>query len=304
MDRSAEIERTLKRLKIPYKLVSNNYMISCPMHSDENPSFGIRRDGVWNCFSCNESGGWKDLSKLLGFRARKFSFEEIVNDKFRQFRKESKQMKSAKLPYDFVEYGENPPASVLERVTLELIKKYGIGEATSTFPRYFIIPIRVKGYDSYICRHRIRKPLGNERRWRFAAGFTKVLFPNPTQEIVIVEGILDAFAVEDFGFSASACFGHLISDLQISQLLSSGTKDIILLLDDYEDHYLVSLKRIFKMMKDLFNISAMKLGKDADEVDRDTFLKAYEERIYLSDEMDRVMISNFQKQVLRKMKLK
>lgn len=304
MDRSAEIERVLKRLGIDYKIVSNNYMISCPMHSDESPSFGIRGDGVWNCFSCNESGGWKDLSKLLGFRARHFTFQDLITDKFKKLSETSKQIVSVDLPYDFVAYDENIPDNVLKRVSVEIISKYRIGEAKITFPKYFIIPIIIDGYRSYICRHLMRTPAMNEKRWRFAEGFTKVLFPNPAEETIIVEGILDALAIEDFGFLSSACFGHSLSDNQISQLLSVGTKRIVVLFDSYEDHYLASLKRIFKMTNNLFNVSAMRLDKDADEVDKDIFLRAYEERINLSDELDRMMVDRFQQKVLRKIDLR
>lgn len=274
-------------------------MISCPFHSDEKPSFGIREDGVWNCFSCNESGGWKELSTLLGFETKKLSFEEKVKEKFRHAESKLEKIKSKELPYDFIEYDDNPPANVLERISSNLVKKYGIGEATFTFPRYFIIPIRVNGYNSYVCRYRIRKPAKHIRRWRLAKEFSKVLFPEPKEETIIVEGVLDAFAIEDFGFSASSCFGHSLSELQISQLLEADVKRIVLLFDSYEEHYSKSLKNTFKILAQFFNVSVMRLGKDADEVSREEFIESYEKRICLSNEMDRMLNNEFREKIMK-----
>lgn len=46
---------------------SVNAMIHCPFHEDRTPSFSIHLDeGVWHCFSCQESGTLKGLYRRLG----------------------------------------------------------------------------------------------------------------------------------------------------------------------------------------------------------------------------------------------
>lgn len=301
MNRSSEIENVLESLGVDYRIVSDNYMISCPFHDDQRPSFGIRRDGVWNCFSCNESGNWKKLAQILGFKTKKLTFQELIKNKLTATEKSSNVVKLTELPYDFIEYGNDPPASVLERISLQNIVKYGVGEARTTFPRYFIIPISVNGYQSYICRHRTRQPTRNEKRWRFAEGFTKILFPMPEREVILVEGILDAFAIEHFGFAASACFGHSINDLQVSQLLSVDVEKIVFLFDSYEDHFSTSIRRTFRNVQQFFSVSVMRLSRDADEVDKEEFVEAYEKRIYLSDELDQMQVTDFRERVVERM---
>lgn len=46
---------------------SVNAMVHCPFHEDRTPSFSIHlEEGVWHCFSCQESGTLKGLYRRLG----------------------------------------------------------------------------------------------------------------------------------------------------------------------------------------------------------------------------------------------
>ena len=49
-----------------YKKIGNWMMTNCLFHEDDNPSFGINiNDGGYNCFSCHESGNFKQLVKEM-----------------------------------------------------------------------------------------------------------------------------------------------------------------------------------------------------------------------------------------------
>lgn len=46
---------------------SVNAMLHCPFHEDRTPSFSIHlEEGVWHCFSCQDSGTLKSLYRRLG----------------------------------------------------------------------------------------------------------------------------------------------------------------------------------------------------------------------------------------------
>ena len=54
-------------LEQPIRGNSVNAMLHCPFHEDRTPSFSIHLDdGVWHCFSCEESGTLNSLYKRLG----------------------------------------------------------------------------------------------------------------------------------------------------------------------------------------------------------------------------------------------
>jgi len=300
MNKRDEIESVLKRKNIPFKIINGNYMISCPLksHEDRNPSFGIRFDGVWNCFSCEKSGGWKDLEEVFGFRAKKVSFSEIVNGKLQQLHQQE-EFQSTSLPLDFQTYNGDIPAKVLARVSEDSINKFGIGEAKRTYPGYFIIPIEIEGYKSFACRHMIRNPL-HLKRWLFPRSFQKVIFPSPKKSIILTEGLIDMMAVQDFGFAASCCFGHHISDFQLAQLLS-GVTEVTLLFDSYETHFLQSIKKTFKKLNGAIQVIVMKLQKDPDEVTKEEFLVSYKNRVDLSNGIDELREQKFRSDIVAKL---
>lgn len=54
-------------LQQPITERSVNAMLHCPFHEDRTPSFSIHLDeGVWHCFSCQDSGTLKGLYRRLG----------------------------------------------------------------------------------------------------------------------------------------------------------------------------------------------------------------------------------------------
>ena len=54
-------------LEQPIPERSVNAMLHCPFHEDRTPSFSIHlEEGVWHCFSCQESGTLKTLYRRLG----------------------------------------------------------------------------------------------------------------------------------------------------------------------------------------------------------------------------------------------
>jgi len=61
-----EIAEELAELIGDYKVVSvsgkEEFLMRCPLHPDNNPSFYLNPDeGIWHCFGCEKKGGLKDL---------------------------------------------------------------------------------------------------------------------------------------------------------------------------------------------------------------------------------------------------
>lgn len=68
-DEEAVTQETINRAKdtpienlIPVQRKGN---ISCPLHEDKNPSFQIKKNNTWTCYSCGEYGDVIDLYQKL-----------------------------------------------------------------------------------------------------------------------------------------------------------------------------------------------------------------------------------------------
>jgi DNA primase len=297
MDKSTEIEAALNSKDISFKIVGDNYMISCIFHDDTHPSLGISREGIWNCFSCGSKGNWQQFAKEIGIIADEVTFADLVNDKLNRRNDVRKKLESTGLPHDFMPYNGKVPMHVKERISLDNIATFEIGEATMSYPGYFVIPIRYGDYVTYTCRHLLHAPGSQRKRWMFAKGFKKILFPRPTKQMILVEGIIAAFSLIDCGLGASACFGHDINEIQLCQMIETGVEEVTLLFDRYEDHYLDSMSKAFQLLSTRFDVSVMKLDNDADEVTKREIMTAHNERIDVVAAYERMITREFAKGV-------
>jgi DNA primase len=69
-----QIEQIINLLPLQkLKDKGNYYSALCPFHTEKTPSFGINKDGLWNCFGCPEHGNINTLIyKLTGKNIYKF----------------------------------------------------------------------------------------------------------------------------------------------------------------------------------------------------------------------------------------
>ncbi len=62
-----DLKIILERLGLDVKDKGNYFSCLCPFHNEKVPSFGISKNGLYNCFSCGEKGNiFKLIYKLTG----------------------------------------------------------------------------------------------------------------------------------------------------------------------------------------------------------------------------------------------
>lgn len=88
----ADIETILKRLRVEaidlgknifrdIKYSGDNIQTNCPFHRDSKPSFGINKEGLFHCFSCEESGNLVTLVKqVLDFSTYEAAKQWIIDN--------------------------------------------------------------------------------------------------------------------------------------------------------------------------------------------------------------------------------
>lgn len=70
-----KVEQVLQRFHLLTSAVDKGeqYLLCCPFHEDADPSFRImKRTGIWNCFSCGQSGTLLKLIHRLSITSLSF----------------------------------------------------------------------------------------------------------------------------------------------------------------------------------------------------------------------------------------
>ncbi len=189
----------------------------CPFHEDKHPSFYVNKlTGSWFCHSGCGGGSFFDLYERL----KSFGAEPIVRTRG-----------DAPVPLDMglevlVKRGFTP--AMLERWEIAYNDDIGAIE----IPCYDVAD-KLLGY---ICR----MPEGVHPKYRLPEGFQKksVLFGMhkilniPHDNVVLVEGPLDAIWLQEAGFPAVAVLGSRLSVEQLTILHDLNFRSIILCFDN------------------------------------------------------------------------
>lgn len=83
------VEEVLKDFGVEYEDKGNDFVVSCPYHAENHPSFYIQKEeGYYNCFSCQASGNFFSFVRLISG----FSVSETLQylSRFIQVRRRSR----------------------------------------------------------------------------------------------------------------------------------------------------------------------------------------------------------------------
>lgn len=237
--------------------IGDNYMICCPYHGERNPSFGIsfkgNRKGMFNCFSCSESGTFFHLISFLDGITLKRTVKKFISgemtskvlkniqskflegiktkttkNKIRILKKSI--LKKYKIPYgDYLEY-----LLKVRRFSKDDISKWkilccdeGKWKRRVIFPvpdrKGRLIGITARKIDEVDKIYKVRKVKNTDvKKVLYGIRFIKKGSP-----LVIVEGECDAIYLHRFGIPAVCISGNSISETQIKKIIKFTDKAVL-----------------------------------------------------------------------------
>lgn len=190
----------------------------CPFHDDRHPSFYVNKEtGSWFCHSGCGGGGFFDLYERL----KSFGAEPVVRT----------SAGAAPVPLDM---GLEP--LIARGFTAEMLAHWDI-TFNADIPA---IEIPCYDIDNHLLGYIARMPDGVQPRYRLPEGFQKktVLFGMHKlveargENIILVEGPLDAVWLQEAGFPAVAILGSRLSIEQTTILYDLKFRSIILCFDN------------------------------------------------------------------------
>lgn len=218
---------------------SPQFNISCPFHTDTQPSLSINIDkGVWICHvGCGQGSLEYFLGKYLQldqdgvdqYLLQRYSNFDI--DIFKTKEEEEEALLEVEFPY---EIGWVPDWIFERGFTKELLNKW---ECATDEESNLIIPVRTP--DSLI-RGWVSRRLYNTPKYLYSKGLkcSKILFGEnhitKSDFVCITEGTLDTMWLDQNGISSVAVFGASISKFQEELLVRLPTKELVLCLDSDE----------------------------------------------------------------------
>ena len=191
-------------------------LAKCPFHDDHTPSLSVNLDdGRWYCFTESRGG---DYMELLGLLRREGAYEEG--------RPEPYKAQEQPILRSWAERG----------FTSKILVKWGIEWDDGI--KAMRIPVLKE--DGEHLANIWRAPEGVDPKYRYDTGFVKseCLFglwrlPNPChQQVVLVEGPLDAVWVQDCDIACAAILGSSLSEEQIELLANRGVNRVVLCFDN------------------------------------------------------------------------
>jgi len=247
------VQELLETYGIDYKIRGKSIVISCPFHSDSDPSFSISKDGgYYKCFACNTKGSYSQLYKLISGQDYKYSTTDswAYNNYKPKIKKDIQTDNSKK---HIKVYGKllNP----LENTEIrEWLRKYGI-EKDSVIEQYgikyspysemieeslettekcteIINRIVIPMYDitGNIINYECRSYDGSQPKVLYIKGGSVQSFYNwnnidTTKEIIVCEGIKGWWRLQNVYTNSVAMYHNIPTEYQF-ELLNNvlGTK--------------------------------------------------------------------------------
>ena len=224
----------LDKLGKSYKKSGDGFIVTqClnPAHKDKHPSFSISlENGAGFCFTCGfkvDARYWIDGEIDEDF-IRDLEYRNLENQLDKQ---EIKKDEKIFLPPMYEEVADN-----WRGLTRETINKFGmyvckkgLYQNRVIFPMYYDGVL--KGFNT--------RTLGNDTpKYLYAKGMDlkSLIYPNfaYTDELVIVEGIMDALSLVQDGIPAIANFGLSVNfnEFKINELLKKGVSKLWLMFDN------------------------------------------------------------------------
>ena len=224
-------------LNIPTE--SPQFNISCPFHSDSQPSLSINIEkGVWICHvGCGQGSLEYFLGKYL--QLDQDGVDQYLLQRYSNFdinifdteEEEEEKLHEVEFPY---EVGWVPDWIFGRGFTKETLRKW---ECAIDEESNLVIPVKTS---DGLVRGWVSRRLYATPKYLYSKGLkcSKILFgENHTTKsdfICITEGTLDTMWLDQNGFSSVAVFGASISKVQEDLLVKLPTKELVLCLDGDE----------------------------------------------------------------------
>lgn len=223
------VQTLLDSKSIEYRESGKDFLVHClnPDHEDTNPSMRIDRVlGIFNCWSC-------------GYKGNIFNLYKVEADKLSILREKVKRKMSRSLPSDPIELPEDaiPYYSQYRGLSLSINTKFEFFTTNKLdLDDRLVIPLKDRYGNIYAFLGRDLYGL-QKRKYLFYPKYTQIkMYPLPTfhmGQLVIVEGIFDAFRLIDNGITNVSCiFGvNNFTKDDLTLLEMSGMSKLVIMLD-------------------------------------------------------------------------
>jgi len=273
------IETKLSELGLSYTKTGDNYiMTKClnPEHKDKTPSFSINTEtGFGKCFTCGyaiNSDFW--LKNLVD---EDTIYEINRNIKYKQISDIINPEKQIEVTTHYLPPYGGSLKKPYRGLSPEFLKKQGIYYCNKgiyanrlVFP-YYSYQRELQGFNTRLIKSDLIDPKTNPK-YKYSKGLkpNDIIYPlikQPTNYIIIVEGIMDALSGAYLGLPTIMNFGvnNTIKGNKIKEFLKLGVETIYIALD-LDEAGAEGIQR-YKEDKYLNEIFDIKTGRDCPELE-------------------------------------
>lgn len=258
---------------------TNGFTACCPFHDDQKPSFSINTEGLWICFACGEKGNLSQLiSKLKGSIENYKVNLQILNINLDNLLQPQKQVKKRIAGISYYPYlnEQDVPQYLLNRLAFKTIREFELGFSDQEmYKDYIIIPVKFEnkfvGFQARLIGDDPNKQRYlNPHNWDIKKYLFNYDLAKQYDTIIVTEGVFSVMSMYEKNIKNSvATFGAAISNEQVSLLLRTNAKHIVLCLDNDEPG-LKTMLEIGKIISDFIDTRVMILpeGKDPNDLSR------------------------------------
>src|SRR4030042_1171931 len=233
-------------VKVAYEN-ANEVLCFCPFHSNSvSPAFSISKNtGLWCCFneSCGKRGNLRDLSRELGFKLGSFA-REISDDEIKQALEEDEEeavFPQSALDRITVDYSNDDELKKVQYLidrgfSPSVLQHFEVG--FSEKKERIVIPARDENYKLLGFIGRATKD-DQKPKYLYTKGFGRAHTlwnlnnAKHYNEVIVVEGSLDAIKVHQAGFpNVVSTLGAAVTDYHVDLIHTSFYKIIIISDDD------------------------------------------------------------------------
>jgi len=190
-----------------------NFLCHCPFHEDYHPSFAIKDNGLWICFSCGRKGNLETLSYLLGVTFPETDLATVDDVKHKLA---SKDIDTSSFLIECGVYFDTYDHTYLSSrgISLETAKRFFTGYDRLTLSVVF--PFKSHEGNIFAFTKRSTETKAHKTYGKKSNGFYGQQFLDYDKPIIIVEGQIDAMTAYQFGIeNVVAVGGATLSQKQI-----------------------------------------------------------------------------------------
>jgi len=214
-------------------------LAQCPFHADLDPSFSVNlATGLWFCFGCGAKGNAKTFAKKMrmGDITTPPPSMGRVRDRVKALRGKQDYEPPAEASITTMYPGEEVWKNFRD-VDAAAVRRWELGY--DPMADALLIPVRAANRAPIGIIRRYLAPLPDQPKYRYPFGFPRKstvyglhLITGPWA--VLVEGSLDAVAVDSIGYPCVAMLGSRVSEDQAAAMRRVGITTLVLAFDNDE----------------------------------------------------------------------